>query len=195
MQDWKTWSFVTKLSATLIFTSNICGDCRFQILSVCLSTRLFVHFKSSECVAAPPLTILWICLLFLGVSNPRGKWLCDLAFIKKNTFFNDCREKWENVIPVSKASSVVLFPLKSPAFWAKLINLSGLTHDFLNVEGLRYWSSVTTVSDHVMLHSDPNGQLARMLHAGICRFCWPYVCIKDKLVCSSLSNLLNFMHN
>lgn len=38
-----------------------------------------------------------------------------------------------------------------------------------------------------MLHSDPNGQLARMLHAGICRFCWPYVCIKDKLVCSSLS--------
>lgn len=38
-----------------------------------------------------------------------------------------------------------------------------------------------------MLHSDPNGQLARILHAGICRFCWPYVCIKDKLVCSSLS--------
>lgn len=38
-----------------------------------------------------------------------------------------------------------------------------------------------------MLHSDPSGQLARMLHAGICRFCWPYVCIKDKLVCSSLS--------
>jgi len=38
-----------------------------------------------------------------------------------------------------------------------------------------------------MLHSDPNGQLARMLHAGICRFCGPYVCIKDKLVCSHLS--------
>lgn len=57
---------------------------------------------------------------------------------------------------------------------------------FLNMEGLRYWS-VTAVSDHVMPHSDPNGQLARMLHAGICRFCWPYVCIKDKLVCSSLS--------
>ena len=38
-----------------------------------------------------------------------------------------------------------------------------------------------------MLLSDPSGQLAIMLHAGICRFCWPYVCLKDKLVCSSLS--------
>jgi len=46
VQDWKTWSFVTKLSATLIFTSDTCGDCRFQILSLHLSIRLSVHFKS-----------------------------------------------------------------------------------------------------------------------------------------------------
>lgn len=56
VQDWKTWNFVTKLCATLIFTSDICGDCRFQILSVCLSG--YLNFKGSEYVAAPPIIIL-----------------------------------------------------------------------------------------------------------------------------------------
>lgn len=50
--------FCKKLSAILIFTSDICGVCRFQILSVCLSIRLSVHFKTSEYVAAAPLIIL-----------------------------------------------------------------------------------------------------------------------------------------
>lgn len=50
--------FYNKTVCHPIFTSDICGDCRFQILSVCLFIRLSVHFKSSEYVAAPPLTIL-----------------------------------------------------------------------------------------------------------------------------------------
>lgn len=87
--------------------------------------------------------------------------------------------------PVSKANFMGLSPLKSPALWAKLMNLSGLIHDFWTLRE-QHWSSVTAVSDHVILHCDPNGQLAWMWHAGICTFCWPYVCIKDKLVCSSL---------
>lgn len=67
------------------------------------------------------------------------------------------------------------------------MNLSGLTHDFWTWMRCDTDLLVTAVSDHAMLLSDPNGQLAKTLRAGICRFCWPYVCIKDKFVCSSLS--------
>lgn len=98
VQEYNNWSFITKLSATLIFTSDICGDCRFQILLVCLSLWLSVYFKSSEYVGAPPLITL--SLLFLGISAPRGKWLCDFLLkqkTKKHFFFYDWREKWENV--------------------------------------------------------------------------------------------------
>lgn len=34
VQDCNSWSFITKLSTTLIFASNISGDYRFQILSI-----------------------------------------------------------------------------------------------------------------------------------------------------------------
>lgn len=99
--------------------------------------------------------------------------------------FNDSKEGECEPSLKSKLNQLII---------SKISFVLSQTHEFewpdswlLPMEGLPYWSSVRTVSDHAVLHADSSGQLARVLHAGACRFCCPYVCVKDKLVCFSLS--------
>lgn len=45
VQDCNSWSFITKLSTTLIFASNISGDYRFQILSIYVAICVLEEFR------------------------------------------------------------------------------------------------------------------------------------------------------
>lgn len=142
VQEHNNWSFITKLSATLIFTSAICGDCRFQILLVCLSLWLSVYFKSSEYVGAPPLITLSLSAFSWDLSSQRQvtMWL----FIKtktKKTFFFMIGEKSGRMwtLPSHRQIQSAYPLLRSPAL-SKTHEFEWPDSWFLNMGGLWYWS-------------------------------------------------------